>query len=872
MQLDFINDVWTILTKELSRPVHKPFFDIQRDVAMRNKITTASVVMTFCFLMIISVATSYNSGVTMAEESSSVVVSATINTRETTQIIDEKVYSHFLEHIYNSCNGGLWGELVWNRSLEAGRESGWSFEDGILKQGTTATDRRFLLGADLQAERPWTDYDVRVLAKKVAGSEGFLVIFRAAPDMSSYYWLNLGGWNNQYVAIEKQTPKTNGRRVIGGQKTIPPISEDEIYDIRVVVVGQNIKVFVNQELIHEVVDFDEDAPKSGCVGVGTWATKAEFGQVLVRDMRRQTLYDMADVEKFDIASPVDVRYWSVDGNAETRRGDALNSDRYLRFTGAGNLAQKDFAFNAEEKYDYSFWTRGAGKTTLFLNVGGVETKADTFDVKSDEWVKMTGTFSVPSSSAEASIRLNFAPSENASLDVDQISIFPRSWKENFDGLRPDLLQAIQDIKPTVIRWPGGCYASAYRWKSGVGPQDYRVAYPLELWNDVDVNSFGIDEFMILCRRTGAEPLMVVDVGTKQWINSVGTKEARENDWLQEVCDWLEYCNGPETSKWGAERAKNGHPEPYNVKYWEIDNEVDPRTTSSSEYVDIVNQLVPRMKAIDPNIKIIACGSFTGDKMKWDADVITGAGKNFDYLSIHRYDDPNGFAFNPWDNQKFYEAHRDVVANSENPNIKLFSSEWNAQSTDWRTGLHAGGYLNCVERVADVMEIAAPALFLRHKSATGWDNAFINFDNSRWYPAPNYVVMKLWRDSYAPCLLNITSDAPELSGSTPSVNATATKTEDGKTLYFKAVNTLPKDVEYKLGFDDGVSLSDATIKATCVSPSLSDGETADAKLRKRNTLEEPDAIAPFEVPATIDDGTVCVNAPSYSAIVVKIELK
>ena len=808
----------------------------------------------------------------LADESEPVVVAATINSNETIRNIDEKIYSHFLEHIYNSCNGGLWGELVWNRSLEAGSESGWSFEDGVLKQDTTATDRRFLLGADLQNQQPWTDYDVRVLAKKISGSEGFLILFRAAPDMSSYYWLNLGGWGNQYVAIEKQTPKSNGRHVIGGQKPIPPIKAGDIYDIRVVVVGQNIKVFLNQEMIHEVVDFDEDAPKSGCVGVGTWGTKAEFGHVLVRDLRRQTLFNLADVEKINMDSPIDVRYWSVEGNAETRKGDALNSNRYLRFKGEGSLVQKDYALNKGEIYDYSFWTRGTGKSSFCFNVGDKNVTVETFTPDSDEWIKLSGTFSVPSSSVEASIRLNFMPAENAFLDVDQISVFPRSWKENYDGLRPDLLQAIKDIKPAVIRWPGGCYASAYRWKSGIGPQDYRVAYPLELWNDVDVNSFGIDEFMTLCRHTGAEPLMVVDVGTKQWVNAVGTEEVRLNDWLQEACDWLEYCNGSETSKWGAVRAQNGHPEPYNVKYWEIDNEVDPKTTSAAEYVEIVNKLVPRMKAIDPNIKIIACGSFTGDKMKWDTDVVMGAGKNFDYLSIHRYDDPNGFAFNPWDNQKFYEAHRAIVANSDNKDIKLFSSEWNAQSTDWRTGLHAGGYLNCVERVADIMEIAAPALFLRHKSATGWDNAFVNFDNARWYPAPNYVVMKLWRDSYAPCLLNMKSDAPELSGATPAINAVATKTEDGKTIYVKAVNTLPKDVRYLFSFEDNLDLTDATVSATCISPKISDNEETSAKLRKRNTLEIPDAIAPFEAPAKIENAVVNVDAPSYSAIVVKIELK
>ena len=824
-------------------------------------------------LLFFEMATTLNSfAQAPGDESSPIVVSASINSGETIQQIDEKIYSHFLEHIYNSCNGGLWGELVWNRSLEAGKESGWSFEDGVLKQQTTATDQRFLLGADLQAQRPWTDYDVRVLAKKIDGSEGFLVLFRAAADMSSYYWLNLGGWNNQYVAIEKQTPKSNGRHVIGGQKAIPPIESGVIYDIRVVVVGQNIKVFLNQELIHEVVDFDDDAPKTGCVGVGTWNTKAEFGQVLVRDMRRQPLFDLADVENLAISAPVDVRYWTVKGSAQTRRGDALNSDRYLRFNDKGTLAQKDFAFNEGEIYDYSFWSRGNGEATLRLNIGNEEIKAGTFRIQDDNWVKISGSFSVPISSAEAAIQLSFTPRENVFVDVDQISIFPRSWKENYCGLRPDLLQAIKELKPTTIRWPGGCYASAYRWKSGIGPQDYRVAYPLELWNDVDVNSFGVDEFMTLCRLTGADPLMVVNVGTKQWVNAVGTEEARTNDWLQEVCDWLEYCNGPETSKWGAVRAQNGHPEPYNVKYWEIDNEVDPRTTSSAEYVEIVNKLVPRMKSIDPSIKIIACGSFTGNKMKWDTDVVMGAGKNFDYLSVHRYDDPNGFAFNPWDNQRFYESHRDLIAKSENKNIKLFSSEWNAQSTDWRTGLHAGGYLNCLERVSDVMEIAAPALFLRHKSATGWDNAFVNFDNARWYPAPNYVVMKLWRDSYAPYLLSIKSDSPELSGTNPAVNVVATKTEKGDILYIKAVNTLPRDVECHFAFDNDVELSNSTVTAKCVTPKLTDGEEVKAKLSKRNTLESPDTIVPSEINVNVENDAVVVHAPSYSAIVIKIEHK
>ncbi|MBP5621161.1 MAG: DUF1080 domain-containing protein, partial [Thermoguttaceae bacterium] len=310
------------------------------------------------FFFTASLVTALSVGLSTNAQDSS-VVTASINTQKTIQKIDERIYSHFLEHIYNSCNGGLWGELVWNRSLEAGRPSGWKFEDGVLKQDSMATDCRYILGSDLQGDSPWTDYDVRVSAKKTAGNEGFLVMFRVSPDGSSYYWLNLGGWGNQYVAIEKETPTSNGRHVIGGQKEFPPIENGVVYDLRILVVGQNIKIFVNQELVHEVVDFDDDAPKSGCVGVGTWATKAEFGNVLVRDLRRRTLFDLQD-SNLKINAPIDVRYWKVTGAAEARTGDARNSSRYVRFNGRGELAQENYSFKEGETYDYSYWTRGRG--------------------------------------------------------------------------------------------------------------------------------------------------------------------------------------------------------------------------------------------------------------------------------------------------------------------------------------------------------------------------------------------------------------------------------------------------------------------------------------------------------------------------------
>jgi alpha-N-arabinofuranosidase len=95
-------------------------------------------------------------------------------------------------------------------------------------------------------------------------------------------------------------------------------------------------------------------------------------------------------------------------------------------------------------------------------------------------------------------------------------------------------------------------------------------------------------------------------------------------------------------------------------------------------------------------------------------------------------------------------------------LKIYVSEWNAQSTDWRTGLYCGGLLNAFERCGDVLEIGGPALFFRHFSASGWDNAFVNFDHRTWFPAPNYVVMKLWRDHFCPQRIELAGERRELN--------------------------------------------------------------------------------------------------------------
>jgi alpha-N-arabinofuranosidase len=141
-----------------------------------------------------------------------------------------------------------------------------------------------------------------------------------------------------------------------------------------------------------------------------------------------------------------------------------------------------------------------------------------------------------------------------------------------------------------------------------------------------------------------------------------------------------------------------------------------------------------------------------------------------------------------------------------------------------------------------------------ESISGWDNAFVNFDQSTWFPAPNYVVMKLWHDHYAPLRVAI-------EGETAPLNAVATKSADGRTLCFKAINPLREKVAVDLALKTGLTASEAKIKLV-----------APGSLQARNTLEEPHAVRPIPGRISIDEGRVRFKLPGLSAGVVTIKLR
>ena len=304
---------------------------------------------------------------------------------------------------------------------------------------------------------------------------------------------------------------------------------------------------------------------------------------------------------------------------------------------------------------------------------------------------------------------------------------------------------------------------------------------------------------------------------------------------------------------GALRAKHGHPEPYNVEYWELDNET--WSAGVEAYIRKVKEFAPALRAkakeLGTPIKIIACGGNRFD-MRWNRSLIDACAPLIDYISIHNYESPDNFASGVTRYEQLLVDLAGYIADSDNPGMEIYNSEWNAQSTDWRTGLYAGGLLNAYERQGAKFTLGGPALFLRHTSAGAWDNAFINFDHTGWYPAPNYVVMKLWWDNYAPKFLPIDGDQQ-------GCNIVATRSKDGESVILKTVN--PKDEATTVTVELKGDFSPKNASMQYVAP---------GSLRARNTLENPNAVSVELGAVELVGKRLTFELPAYSVAVVTLD--
>jgi len=204
---------------------------------------------------------------------------------------------------------------------------------------------------------------------------------------------------------------------------------------------------------------------------------------------------------------------------------------------------------------------------------------------------------------------------------------PNSPQADAKGLRKDVMAAAKDLGASITRYPGGNFVSNYHWLDGVGPE--RIPRMELAWARLETNKFGTNEFIEFARAIGTEPYFSVNMGT-------GT--------IEEAQRWVEYCNVREGPYYAELRRKHGYPEPHNVKYWSLGNEMDGfwqmGHLNAEDYSKKAREAAKLMRLTSPEIKLIAAGSSNyrpnADPDAWNSAVLHELRDVVDYIALHIY--------------------------------------------------------------------------------------------------------------------------------------------------------------------------------------------------------------------------------------------
>jgi alpha-L-arabinofuranosidase len=456
------------------------------------------------------------------------------------------------------------------------------------------------------------------------------------------------------------------------------------------------------------------------------------------------------------------------------------------------IHQTGLPIRAGVPYRGYFWIRTDGFTArvdvaLEADRAGGQTYASAgIDNISGDWKKYDFTLTPSKSDALAKFVISFRG--KGRLWLDQVSLLPG---DAVDGVRSDVFQKIKALRPAFIRWPGGNVAQDYHWMWGIGPRDQRFTWTNLSWgNELEPSDFGTDEFARLCRNVGAEPSLTVNVEGR------GATAA-------EAAAWVEYANGPASSRYGGMRAANGNPDPFKVKYWEIGNEIwgdwVRGHSDAGTYAASYKRYAAAMSGVDPSIRLIAVGD---NNMEWNRTVLQTAGSQIDYLAIHHYygaaemgGDPSNLMAHALSYERFYkqvaDLIREVVPSRE---IKLAINEWNTalplpRQHSMESALYAARLMNVFERSDNVVMSAVSDM------VNGWSGGVIQASRDAIFVTPTYLINELYNrrlgaQRLAARVGSPTFDTSKEGKGVPYLDAVVSRSADGQHIFVKAVNTNP----------------------------------------------------------------------------------
>ncbi len=418
---------------------------------------------------------------------------------------------------------------------------------------------------------------------------------------------------------------------------------------------------------------------------------------------------------------------------------------------ASNLGFWGIATRVNEPLKGQLWLRGAGqvRVSLLSAEGSHASNVVTLRVGST-WGEHSISL-VPTRQAN-NLRLNIEVVEGREVHLGYASLSPRKvFKSSEGGLRPDLAQRVDALKPGFLRFPGGCYvegndlSNCFDWKSTLVDIEQRPATPRTFWGYISSNGLGYHEYLLMCKDMKAEPMFVINCGMS---HSEIEPMATMDRYVQDALDAIEYANGPVTSPMGALRAKNGHPESFNLKYIEIGNENGYTWAFGGQapYYERFALINKAIKARYPEIITISN---------------VPVPQPGDLTSEHYYDAPNWF----WRNKDRYDTY-------DRAGQRVYVGEYAVTRANGRGSLAGAlseaAFMTGMERNADIVAMASYAPLLENINNRQWNPNAIVFDNHRSYGTPSYWVQKMFADHRAQRMVKQTlvagiGDPPQVEG-------------------------------------------------------------------------------------------------------------
>jgi alpha-L-arabinofuranosidase len=450
-------------------------------------------------------------------------------------------------------------------------------------------------------------------------------------------------------------------------------------------------------------------------------------------------------------------YWTAIGNASlalTATG-LLNQiqKQALRVTspaaggGVYNSGFWGMHFETGKQYQLSLWVKTALPSLSIIlqskegdNCGNTTITTNT----SSGWVKYSATITASASTKTGQLAIT-APSSGI-FYIDMVSLFPPTFKNRTNGCRIDLAEKLEALKPGFVRFPGGCYVEGeyangntnrFEWKKTIGPVEERPGHLNKNWGYRVSDGLGYHEFLQLCEDLDAEPLFVANIGLGHgWVINY----QRIDDFIQEALDAIEYANGDISSPYGAQRAANGHPEPFGMNLIEIGNENYNYSSSnnndqSDHYAERYAQFREAILAKYPYMKLI------GNVQSWSTDNPTWRNAHpVEIVDEHYYRNPAWFVnqYNKYDSYS-RSTH------------KVYAGEYAVTSNFGVTGnlnaaLGEAVYMAGMENNSDICVMSSYAPVFINENDQKWKPDLIRFNAYTSFATPSYYVQQLFSNN------------------------------------------------------------------------------------------------------------------------------